>query len=231
MESCDYWCRRDPTNVRSHRDCPIPVLCFVLVVAQVSLPRRYAFLPLLVGMCHLPNVPVVEVGVSFSITKLLILVGLLRAWYERRGLWSFHNRLDVSIAVWACWAILSGLFHHPRDHNPITIRMSLTYEIFGAYLYARAFVRNLEDVKRYTRCLAVILLPLAVLMLIEAATLNNVYAGLGAPATEIRNGRVRAVGPFGHPILAGTVGASCLLLMRPALRRTSRLGVLGMAPA
>jgi hypothetical protein len=43
-------------------------------------------------------------------------------------------------------------------------------------------------------------------MLIEKYTGHNVFGG----GAYVRQGHVRAYGPFAHPILAGTVGATCL---------------------
>ena len=186
--------------------------CIGLVVAQCVVPRRYAFVPLTVAACQLPNAPVLEVGVSFSVVKLLILVGLLRAVLDGRRSLAPRQPLDMTMAAWACWAVLSAAFHHPRDSNPLTIRASLAYDIF-AYLYGRAFLRTSEDLFRFARTLALALVPLAALMLVEATTGNNLYTALGVPLSAMREGGIRASGPFGHPILAGTVGAVCLPLV------------------
>jgi hypothetical protein len=183
------------------------VLCLTVLLGQLLVPRRFAFLPLLIATCHLPNEPVLELGVSFTITKLLILVGLLRALFERRRFWSVYEPLDILFLLWTIWAILSGCFHNPPDHNPITTRLSLAYESLGVYLYGRSFLRTPADVSRFGRCLALTTVPVAVLMVSETVTGENVYANLGAPSSEVRDGRIRANGPFSHSILAGTVGA------------------------
>jgi len=203
-------------------------LCVALVVTQFAVPKRFAFLPLLISTCHLPNAPVLEVGVTFTITKLLLLAGLIRAAYEGRRCWSFRQPLDVWIALWACWALCSTVFHYPRDHNPLTIRLSLVYDILGAYLYARSFLRTPEDVARMGRALALVILPVAALMLIEAGSGYNAYAEFGAPQSEIRAGSIRANGPFGHSILAGTAGAGCSILIVQILRRNPVLGAAGL---
>src|SRR5688572_32530308 len=94
------------------------ILCVALLVAQLALPRRYAFAPLLIAICHFQNIPLVEVGGGFTLTKLVILVGLFRAMRERTLVWTSSQRLDFWIAVWAGWLVLSGFVHDPKDHNP-----------------------------------------------------------------------------------------------------------------
>jgi hypothetical protein len=63
--------------------------------------------------------------------------------------------------------------------------------------------------------MAFMLIPLAVEMLLEKMTAQNLFSVLGGAAENsmIRDGVIRAQGPFYHPILAGTVGAVCLPLM------------------
>ena len=41
------------------------IMVLGLVVAQFTLPRRLAFAPLLIAICHFQNVPVIEVGGAF----------------------------------------------------------------------------------------------------------------------------------------------------------------------
>jgi hypothetical protein len=202
------------------------IFCAILIAAQFALPRRLAFLPLLIAVCHVPNVPVVEIGITFTITKLVLLAGVLRGVVSGKPMWSPQQSLDVFMALWAGWAILSGVFHHPRDHNPITVRMSLAYDIFGAYLYARCFIRKSEDLVRFVRSLTLVMLPLAALMAFEYVHGYNPYSALGAQLSEVRDGIIRCNGPFGHSILAGTVGAACSFFI--VLHRTRWVKLAGL---
>jgi hypothetical protein len=201
------------------------VMIVALLAAQFVLPRRYAFVPLLIAVCHFEAVPVVQLGVTFTICKLVILAGLVRATYERRILFSWHHRLDRLVVAWMCWAIFSAFFHSAKDYNPLTIRLSLAYDAFGAYLYARSYLRDQSDFLRFVKCLGLVVLPLAALMLLEKSTLHNLYTTMAGDSveTEVRNGRVRAMGPFGHSILAGTFGAIAFVLLVPLRRSNLRL--------
>ena len=206
------------------------LLCLALLVAQFALPRRYAFAPLLVAVCHFQNVPVIQVGAAFSVTKLVILAGLMRAMYERRIVFSSRQPLDVLVVAWMGWAIVSGLFHSAKDYNPMTIRLSLVYDAFGAYLYARSYVRNHSDFLRLIKCLALVVIPLAALMLLEKTNSQSLYGAIasGVPDVEVRAGRIRAAGPFSHPILAGTFGATALFLCVALRFSNPRLALVGV---
>lgn len=161
--------------------------------------------------------------------RLLILVGLCRA--ARSGLlrWSSRNALDMLVLLWGAWAVLNGFTHNPRDHNPITVRLSLVCDLAGAYLYARAYLNGPSAWYQFSKCMALVLMPLAALLLVEQFTLRNCYGPLGAVLQEawVRNGRVRAAGPFGISILAGLAGAAALPLLLPLQGRQPRWVVVG----
>ena len=187
----------------------------VLMVAQLVLPRRFAFVPLMVAVSQFQSAPVIQVGVSFTTWKLVILAGLFRAMRERTFSFSLRQPLDLLIALWSGWIILSGFAHHPTDHNPITIRLSMIFDFAGSYLYARSFIQDRDDILRFAKCLALVMLPLAFEAIAEKAMHKNFYTMIAGTEqwVEIRGGRVRAAGPFSHPILLGTFAATSMILL------------------
>jgi hypothetical protein len=202
-----------------------------LVAAQFVLPRRLAYLPLLLAAFHLPNVAVIEVlNLNFTICRLLLLAGLTRAVITRVLPRSSRSTTDGLFALWAGWAILSSLAHDSTNFNPLTMRLALAGELLGSYLYARAYVRDIGDVLRFAKALALTLIPLAVFMVYEKAGATNLYAAVGAfEEVEIRNGAVRAAGPFAHPILAGTAAATSIPIVLMFFRQNRRLTYVGVA--
>ncbi len=191
------------------------ILAFALVIAQFSLPKRLAFLPLILAVVHFQNVPVFNVGVAFSATKLIVLAGLIRAKSEGRFVWSSNQKTDLWILIWAVFAVMSAFFHNPKFVNPFTQRLSLVYDVLGSYLYARAFIKSFDDFIRFLKCLAFSILPLAALIGVEKFAQTNIYYLLGdiQQGVAIREGRVRASGSFSHPILMGTFGATSFLVL------------------
>ena len=97
----------------------------------------------------------------------------------------------------------------------------------------RVFVQDADDFVLVAKMLLLLLIPLAVAMIVEKATGRNIFALLGGfpELSEMREGKVRARGPFGHPILAGTAGAVCLPLAILFWHRNRTLAVAGLAAA
>lgn len=114
---------------------------------------------------------------------------------------------------WGVWAIFSGFFHEDVA-GAIVNRLGLAYDGWGLYFLLRIFIQSLDDVVALSKIIMILLVPVAFEMLTEAITGKNsfsVFGGVG-PESEVRNGAIRAQGPFAHSILAGTVGAVCLPL-------------------
>jgi len=77
---------------------------------------------------------------------------------------------------------------------------------------------------------AVLLVPIAAEMAMEKVTGKDLFAALGGVPVNaiVRAGKIRAEGPFRHPILAGTVGATCLPLMIGIWRQYRGYAILGI---
>lgn len=192
-------------------------LSSVLVLSQFAISRPYAFAPLLVAIFTLPHRPVIDVGVSFAPAHLLILAGLLRGLAGRSLAWTPRNPVDLLVVFWAGWTMLSVLAHNATYTNPLTERLLIVYNTAGGYLYGRTFIRTFEDFRRASQWLAILMVILVVPVAYEKVSGLNlssaIHSGERAVA-EIRGGRIRASGPFGHSILAGTAAScSCFVIM------------------
>lgn len=204
---------------------------FITACALLAVPRSIAVLPLLIGTCFLPAYVGLEVGsLNFTAVRLLIAVGLIRV--VVRGEWVGWHRssLDTAMLVWAGWLLLTGLV---RD-DPVAasvFRLGLVYDALGVYLLVRVYCRTLQDVLHIGGLVVLVLAPLALAMLYEQTNSYNVFSVLGGVGETplIREGRVRANGPFGHPILAGTAGAVCLPMFVALLSTQRRRALLGIA--
>ena len=95
---------------------PLLLLTLGLVFAQFALPRRLAFVPLLIAACHTPYYA--TIGGQFSAVRLVLLAGLFRAVFA--GLVDWHPRkpLDLLMAAWSAIALLSAFGH--ETGNPFT---------------------------------------------------------------------------------------------------------------
>lgn len=181
----------------------------VALVAVMVTSRRWASVPMLLVTCYMPLSLGVMLGpFNFFSIRLIILVGLIRIFIrgEYRGL--RRSPLDTLMLLWSIWALTASALHS----DPITTLTSnagLVFNSFGIYILLRVLCRNPADVVFLCRVVAWLLVPIALVMLYEKLVAMNLFSILGGvpDVPEIRQGSVRAQGPFAHSILAGSVGA------------------------
>jgi TRAP-type mannitol/chloroaromatic compound transport system permease small subunit len=206
----------------------------VLIVAQLFLPLRYAYVPLLLAAFHLSDFEVVN---QFTPIRLVLIVGLIRAVTRGFFQWSSSNKLDLMVLFFAGVAMLSSLGHVPNNYvpNPWMERIGLCLNICGSYLYARAYFQGPDFLYRFSRVLVLIIVPFSILISLEQVAGRNIYGAVGLSQTEssiTRNDRFRAQGTFGHAIIAGTAAATTLPFMVLLYRRKDRkLAIVGGAAA
>lgn len=203
------------------------VVCIALVL---MLPRRWAPLPLLIGTCYMTLGQQVAIGpFNFSVIRILLGFGMLRVMARREGLSGGVNGLDWGMVAWAAWAVLASVFYEDFS-AALTFRLGLVYNVCGAYFLFRIFCQSFSDAVLICRMLALLLLPLAAEMLFEKVAGHNLFSVLGrvSELSMSRLGRIRAQGPFAHPILAGTAGAVCLPLIVTLWKGYRREAVIGI---
>jgi hypothetical protein len=179
---------------------------------MLVLPRRYALLPVIIVTCFMTLGQVVMVGtLHFTMMRILVLFGWVRLLMRREFRPIHLNALDKSVLAWALVAIVTHTLLWQTSEEFIN-RLGFGYNVLGMYFLFRFLLRGMEDIKRTFAMMAITALPLAVAMLFERFTERNVFAVFGGvrAVTELRGGTLRCQGPFGHPILAGTFGASLL---------------------
>ncbi|MCI0591399.1 MAG: hypothetical protein L0Y67_07350 [Gammaproteobacteria bacterium] len=184
---------------------------FTLVIGVFlsTLPRRFAAIPLLIGAAYMTRGQVLEVGpASFTVIRILVTVGIFRVLIKGERIANGINRVDRMLILWAVLLIVSSVFH---TSDAWVLRTGMVWTDLGCYFLFRIFVQDADDVRHIFKVLCVILIPVAVLMLMEKLTGNNYFAALGGvnAVAALRDGHFRAQGPFAHAILAGTVGATC----------------------
>jgi hypothetical protein len=195
-----------------------------------ALPRRSAAIPLLLAASYTTRLPVLELGpANLSVLRVVVVIGLIRVLLRGERLANGTNAVDWWLATWALFLIGLSAFH---TSDAWTFRIGLVLGEIGVYLLLRVFVQDMEDVWRLFRVLCVGLVPLATLMLYEKYTLQNLFSIMGATGqVVIRDGHARASGPFGHPILAGTVGATCVPMALSLWRSHRYIALLGLYAA
>ena len=188
---------------------PLSLAALIMaIILIVCLPRQYVVVPFLLGAILIPdNNELAVFGLNFQANRLLMLAGWARLWARRE--WTpFHfNALDkVVIAGALVNSIAYSLVW--REFGAVVNRLGFLFAALGTYLLLRTLIRSREDIVRVIKVFAVVVTVLAPLLWYEHTTGHNAFFPMGAASQfpSMREDRMRAAGPFGSAINAGTFG-------------------------
>ena len=196
----------------------------VAATLAALLPRRMAMMPILAAACFLPIGQSLQIaGLHFYLFRLVLFASLMRVLIrgEVRSIrWCL---IDTLVFCWMTAYLGIGNLSHPGLASFIRAAGDIFDWLVG-YIVARSLLRDRNDLLLQIRFLAIMIVPLAAAMIVERATGRNAFAVLGGVAeiSDLRDGKVRAQGPFQHSILAGTFGATLLPLMIGLIRMRNR---------
>ncbi len=195
---------------------PIGLLAvFLLGVATLVVPRRYALAPMLIMACFIsPAQRIVVASLDFNLLRVMVLFGWLRIvlFAETRRLsW---KSIDTVVILWAVVATMVVTLRE-GTMGALIYRLGLTFDAVGMYFLFRFMIRSWKDIEKLMLVAAIISIPVAVVFLIELSTGHNMFAVFGGvpELTVVREGRLRCRGPFPHPILAGCFWAALMPLI------------------
>ena len=195
-------------------------------IAQLALPRRLVALPLLMTFAWIPRAQVLELGdIKITAFRLIIAIGLLRMVVRREKPASGFLSMDL---VWIAWSIAMIGTWALHTSNDLMFRTGLVWEYLGTYCLVRLALSGYEDIERLFMMFCAVLLPVGLIMLVERYSGENPLGFIGGLPTQWREGNYRAAGPFSHPILAGAVGSTCLLMGISLWRWRPLFGLLGI---
>lgn len=189
------------------------LLLAACTIGLLAAPRRWAAVPLIVGCCYITTGQGLAIGAfALPVFRVLLVVGLLRIILRGERPAGGFNTADWLMIAWCGWTFVASLFQPSSGPSGPKYMLGIIFTVGGPYFIFRALCHDLEDVKHLLRCVCVLLVPVAAVMLYEKFFYQNLFSVFGrVPEIPlIRDGRIRAQGPFSHPILAGTIGAACL---------------------
>jgi hypothetical protein len=191
------------------------ILLGILCIAIMALPRRWAALPLLLCMLYITQRPMILIaGLHFSCYRILVTFGVIRVISKKE----FDPRDSDNIAKYVIlWAVV-GFIAYTLLHGftkDLVFKISLIYDSLMLFFYFKSIFKSYDDIILTCKTLPFVILPVACIMVHESLTGSNIFSFFGdVPAiSDIRNGRFRCQGPFAHPILAGTFGATAFPLI------------------
>ena len=180
----------------------------------ISVQKKNLLLPFLLTALYIPDVPrVVIFGLNFTILRVLLFFCFARLILNREIPRLSFNEIDK---ILICWVIASVIFNTVLwgTLKVFQFKMGFMYDVLGIYFLFRFIINGYDDINEIYKVLAIIICPLALIMVYEMLTGFNPYSYLGGVPQygEIREGSYRCQGPFRTPILAGTFGATSMPL-------------------
>ncbi len=159
-----------------------------------------------------------------------MLIGLVRVIVKGERIAGGMNLVDKLLIGWAIWYFISSFFHDPKLDAGTTYVCGVIYNTLVFYFLVRVWCNDIDDMADLIKLVAVILVPIALEMCMEKLTARNMFSVFGGVPENslIREGKIRAQGPFMHPILAGTVGATCIPLFIGIYHRYRNLAIIGI---
>lgn len=200
---------------------PLAFLAMVLGIGLILfLPRRSligAFIPLALLIPLAQQLYVA--GVHVFVLRALVLTGMGRMLWTRVAtknpvLPYGFNIVDKLFLVWALSRAAAVILLY-KEMGAVTNQMGFLWDALGGYFLLRFAIRDKEDITRCVKALAVVACILAVTMANEKLHNQNVFGYLGGSTPivpQVRDGAIRAQGPFAHPILAGSFAATLFCL-------------------
>ena len=189
---------------------PVGLTLLVLCCAAlISLPRRFAIVPVLVMALLIPSAQrIVVVSLDFTYLRILIVVGMLRVLLRNEHDGVSWWKLDLIVPGWALALFAASMIR--TGGSILEYQCGVTQDAVGGYLLLRCLLRGWDDLVVVAQTCAVMSVPLALAFLLEHATERNIFSVFGGvrEVTGMRQDRLRCMGPYNHPILAGCVWAS-----------------------
>jgi hypothetical protein len=195
---------------------PIVLVAMVVsVILILFLPRKYVIVPVLFTSLVVPMAQqVVAGGLHFFVMRIIILFGCVRMLITKASsrdelLAGGFNAVDKWLTLWAVFRTLTSLILY-ASMAAVVGECGFLWDVIGGYFLFRFLIRDREDITRSAKVLALVAIIVAAGMFNEKVHFQNVFGLIGGVPIipTIRQGTIRAQGPFLHPILAGTFGAT-----------------------
>jgi hypothetical protein len=195
------------------------VMMIIAILAMLALPRKHLVVPLLLFTFLIPGGQGVFIaGLHIYVLRIVLLCAWMRVAYvklssETNVVSGGFNSIDKVFALWAiCHSIAFVLLY--REMGAVVNQASFLYDVFAAYFLLRFLVQDEEDIRRVIKVFAVIAAIVAISMINEKFRDQNWFGYLGGVpiVPGLREGAIRAQGPFAISILAGAFGATLLPL-------------------
>jgi len=190
-------------------------LLFVICLAIVFAPRRVAVLAFFLSILCFHNFCKIELGfLQLAAWRISFAAVFIRIGLTKEHLPGGLIKTDKFMILYAITAMITGTLLESNFKGFIN-RSGMAFDIIGLYFFFRFLINSTSELRSSIVVLAMLMIPLSVLLLVEKTKGINLFSFLSSNPLEIniRDGNIRASGPFEHPILAGTFCATSFPFM------------------
>jgi hypothetical protein len=176
------------------------------------LPRRQAALAIMASTLYLTQGQAVEIGFNLFSTRFIEMAAFARI--LMRGELRRISFVPVDRLLLIFFSVMVGIYTI-RSGYIDAYQFGTAVDGWLCYFSLRALIVDLDDFTFLMKGTALLLVPFALLMTLEATTGHNLFVFMGGiqDTPEFRNGHYRAQGSFRHAILAGSLGATTLAIL------------------
>jgi hypothetical protein len=232
----------DSVDGLNHVHPAVAVATIVAVVLMLAVPRNRVVLPFLSAALLIPMDQLVILGpFHLQILRILMLAGWMRCGGAAfQTLSRTFNAIDGLVLCFAFVDAIDYVILWDGSTESIVNRCGAVYTVLGLYFLLRLLIQDDQDVGAAIKVLAYVAAVIAIVMIVERASGTNPYSWLGGDrawtrqVVAAREGKLRAMGPFQHPILAGCFGGVILPMFLGQWlrsRRDRRTAVIGAVSA
>jgi hypothetical protein len=151
-------------------------------------------------------------GFNFTPPRTLLLLVWFRIFSrgEHRGFQP--GPIDKVLLLLFCWTATAYVLLRGGSFEAIKFYLGECYDALGLFFMFRVLIRSREDMLDLFPPLGAICMGLAVLMVWEGLAHTSPLTVIGGiwEVVEERKGHMRCRAAFGHPVMAGLVGATLL---------------------
>lgn len=190
-------------------------LCISVSVMIILLRERNSLIPFLFGSILIPmNGRIIFFGLDLMSIRIFVFAFLLKFLIFSKPPKLTLTKLDKYIILWFFLVILSYTLLW-GSFAALISKLGYTFTSLGTYFVFRVYIQNFNDIEWLLKYLGILCIIVASILIFERYTGKNPMQVLGSSIafTNIRSGRYRCQGPFGHAILAGTFGATSFPLL------------------
>jgi hypothetical protein len=198
----------------------VAVAMIVVIILILTLRREQIIAPFLLCTFLIPGGQMLVIGgVHLFVLRIVLLFAVVRMALAKSSAKGsiFSHGLDSVDKVFIAWALFRAtafLILFSFISAAVVNQVAFLLDVFAGYFFLRFLLRDQQDMLTTVKVLAFITAVVGLCMVNEKLRSQNIFGYLGGfrVVPELRDGAVRAQGPFAHPILAGSFGATLLPL-------------------